>query len=63
MKTSTFELVDAQRVPKPIADMLHNAGIRINGSASHDIQIHDERLFNAVLSHGSLGLGAHGAPY
>jgi cyclopropane-fatty-acyl-phospholipid synthase len=57
MKTSTAPLVQASRVPKLIADMLHKAGIEINGPNPHDIQIHDERLFNPVLSHGSLGLG------
>lgn len=57
MKTSTYELVDAKRVPKPIAAILDQAGIAINGNQPHDIQIHDERLFNAVLGHGSLGLG------
>ncbi|WP_334118430.1 cyclopropane fatty acyl phospholipid synthase [Limnobacter sp.] len=57
MKTSTYELIDRQRVPKIIAELLHNAGIAINGPEPHDIQILDERLFSAVLGHGSLGLG------
>lgn len=57
MKTSTYELIDHQRVPKIIVELLRSAGISINGPNPHDIQILDERLFNAVLSHGSLGLG------
>jgi len=57
MKTHPHDLVDAQKVPKPIAGLLHSAGIHINGTEPYDIQILDERLFNAVLSHGSIGLG------
>lgn len=59
MKTNSpsLGLVPASRVPKLISTTLASAGIEINGPLPHDIQIHDERLFNAVLSHGSLGLG------
>ncbi|WP_305016784.1 hypothetical protein [Mycobacterium tuberculosis] len=46
-----------KRLPKPIAGLLQGAGVRINGPEPHDIQILDERLFGAVLGHGSLGLG------
>lgn len=57
MKANHRERVDISRVPQLIADTLHHAGVTINGTNPHDLQIYDERLFNAVLSHGSLGLG------
>ncbi|MEX0929886.1 MAG: cyclopropane-fatty-acyl-phospholipid synthase, partial [Balneolales bacterium] len=37
--------------------LLETAGIEINGKRSHDIQVHDERLFSRVFSQGELGLG------
>lgn len=37
--------------------MLFKAGVAINGTAPHDLFIHDERLFDLVMSQGSLGLG------
>lgn len=37
--------------------MLARAGVTIGGARPEDIVIRDERLFNRVLSHGSLGLG------
>lgn len=57
MKSGACELVDVQRVPKPIAELLHKVGVNINGPEPHDIQVKDERVFGAVLSQGSLGLG------
>lgn len=38
-------------------DLLKEAGVTIGGTRLQDIQVHDERLFNRVLTHGSLGLG------
>lgn len=40
-----------------IADLLELAGVEIDGPASHDIQVHDERLYGRVLAGGSLALG------
>lgn len=57
MKSNACKLVDTQRTPKPIAELLHKVGVNINGPEPHDIQVSDERVFGAVLSHGSLGLG------
>jgi cyclopropane-fatty-acyl-phospholipid synthase len=57
MKSGACELVNVQRVPKPIAELLHKVGVNINGPEPHDIQIRDQRVFSAVLNHGSLGLG------
>lgn len=37
--------------------LLHQTGIRINGSAPSDIQVRDERFYPRVLKDGSLGLG------
>ncbi|MDU8924986.1 cyclopropane fatty acyl phospholipid synthase [Pasteurellaceae bacterium LIM206] len=40
-----------------IHDMLNRIGITPNGSAPYDIQIHNEEMYNRVLTDGSLGLG------
>jgi cyclopropane-fatty-acyl-phospholipid synthase len=37
--------------------LLKSAGITINGDQNHDIQIHNEKTYDRVLSKGSLGLG------
>ncbi len=58
MKTGTSDsLVQSKRVPKLIHDTLSKAGVTINGTEPHDLLIHDERLFDLVMSQGSLGLG------
>jgi cyclopropane-fatty-acyl-phospholipid synthase len=33
------------------------AGIQVNGSNPWDIKVHDDKFYDVVLSHGSLGLG------
>ena len=38
-------------------DLLHKAGIEVDGPAPSDIQVHDQRLYARVFAHGSLGLG------
>lgn len=38
-------------------ELLGKADVKLNGSRPWDIQVHDERLFDRVVSHGSLGLG------
>lgn len=40
-----------------VQDILSHAGIKIDGNDSWDIKVHDERLYQRVLAHGSLGLG------
>jgi cyclopropane-fatty-acyl-phospholipid synthase len=40
-----------------IASLLGVAGIAIDGSAPHDIHVHDPHLYSRVLAHGSVGLG------
>ena len=40
-----------------IATLLELAGVSINGPAPHDIQVHDERLYDRILVGGSLALG------
>jgi cyclopropane-fatty-acyl-phospholipid synthase len=42
---------------RKISDLLERAGIRIDGPAPHDIQVHDQRLFGRVLAGGSMALG------
>ncbi len=38
-------------------NLLKKGDIRINGSRSWDMQIHDERMFSRAVHYGSLGLG------
>ncbi len=42
---------------KLLTNWLAEAGIRVNGTASHDIQVHDPRFFRRALLNGSLGFG------
>jgi len=46
-----------QRLEQRIAQLLARAGIRLNGSAPYEPQIHDPRFYERVVAHGSLGLG------
>ena len=48
MKNSSKDLVRA---------ILEEAGIKINGKNSWDIQVHDERFYSRVFKDGALGLG------
>lgn len=43
--------------PRVIADLLKRADVEINGSRPWDIQVYDQAVFSAVLTHGSLGFG------
>jgi len=43
--------------PAVLAELLAPADVRINGSRPWDIQARDRRLFDAVLTRGSLGFG------
>ena len=45
------------RAARFLTDLIGRADIQINGSRPWDIQIHDPRWFQRVLSQGSLGLG------
>lgn len=40
-----------------VESLLEGTGIVINGSNPCDIQVHDNRFYNRVLTNGSLGLG------
>jgi len=40
-----------------ITELLHEAGITVNGGAPYDIQIHNEQFYAAVLADKDLGLG------
>ena len=37
--------------------LAESADIRIDGDRPWDIKVHDERMFQRVLAHGTLGLG------
>ncbi|MCU7845626.1 MAG: cyclopropane fatty acyl phospholipid synthase [Candidatus Thiodiazotropha sp. (ex Monitilora ramsayi)] len=43
--------------PKALVDLIAPADVRFNGHRPWDIQVHDEALYQRVLSSGSLGLG------
>lgn len=43
--------------PAILQDLCARAGISINGNSPWDIQVKDERVYEAVLTHGSLGFG------
>lgn len=40
-----------------VRNILQSAGINVNGSASHDIRVHDPRFFPRVLRDSTLGFG------
>ncbi len=46
-----------QEPPAVICELLREAGITINGDAPWDIQVFDERVYQLVLTKGSLGFG------
>ncbi len=58
---TSFEEIRETRVPsaaaKKIARILALADIDINGNRPWDLQVHDERFFQRVLSEGMLGAG------
>jgi cyclopropane-fatty-acyl-phospholipid synthase len=45
------------RAETTIKDLVIHAGIEINGKDPWDIQVHNPRFYNRVLTEGSLGLG------
>jgi cyclopropane-fatty-acyl-phospholipid synthase len=45
------------RAARKVAKLLGHAGIRLNGPAPWDIQVHDSRFYGRVLMAGSLGAG------
>jgi cyclopropane-fatty-acyl-phospholipid synthase len=48
---------NGKAVPRVLADLAAQAGIRFNGDRPWDIQVHDPAMFRRVLAQGSLGLG------
>ena len=40
-----------------VTKLLNQAGITVNGSREHDMQIHDEKCFDMILNSWSLGMG------
>ena len=45
------------KIKQTVQKILGSADITINGNNPWDIQVHDERFYQDVLAHGSLGLG------
>lgn len=45
------------RHKRTVQDLLSKAGVEIDGSQPWDILVHDDRVYRAVLTRGSLGLG------
>ncbi|GBD88505.1 cyclopropane-fatty-acyl-phospholipid synthase [bacterium BMS3Abin03] len=46
--------VDYQKITEEILEL---AGMKINGSAPWDIQVHNKEFFKRVISEGELGIG------
>jgi len=42
---------------RALTEMLAAADVKLNGSRPWDIRVHDERMFQRLLGHGSLGAG------
>ena len=40
-----------------LKDLFALAGVTVDGSAAHDIQVHNDRFYRRVMADGSLGLG------
>lgn len=40
-----------------VTELLHSAGITINGQNPWDVQIHNQKTYSCVLSNGAVGLG------
>ena len=47
----------ARAAPRVLSALLGEAGVRFNGGRRWDVDVKDERLFQRVLSRGSLGFG------
>ncbi len=50
-------IVGARRAESLIRELFEAAGVRIDGSSRHDLQVHDPRFYRRVLMDGNLGLG------
>jgi cyclopropane-fatty-acyl-phospholipid synthase len=48
---------ELNEAPRILQELLNNAGIKVNGNNSCDIQVHDARTYDQILSKWSLGLG------
>ena len=43
--------------PDSLRDLAAQAGVRFNGDAPWDIQVHDDRLYLRLITQGALGFG------
>lgn len=48
---------DVRKAEQLLRPLIEAAGVEINGSAPHDLQLHDRRMYQRVLRQGSLGFG------
>lgn len=53
----SLRVVRSDRIRSKALVLLEEAGIEVNGSRPHDMQVHDPRTFRHALTRGSLGLG------
>lgn len=53
----TSQIRGRKTAKKVIEELAEQGGIKINGKNPWDIQVLDERFYNRVFAHGSLGLG------
>jgi cyclopropane-fatty-acyl-phospholipid synthase len=48
---------DAGAAERTVRELLRKVGVEVDGSAPHDIQVHDRRFYKRILRDGSLGFG------
>lgn len=57
MASSTVSETQISEARQALQSLLNEAGVRINGERPWDIQVHDDRVYDRVLSGGSLAAG------
>lgn len=57
MATMTLPFGTASVYERTVLELFHEAGINVNGTEVHDIQVHHPGFYRRVLAQGSLGLG------
>ncbi len=53
----TVELQQVTRTRETLRRLLNDTGVSFNGGNAFDIQVHDERFYDRVLSDGAIGFG------
>lgn len=57
VKRYIFVKMKESKLKQAVQSILDLADVKINGDNPWDIQVHDDRFYQRVLAHGSLGLG------